>query len=149
MAGLVLLRSLQLPRVVSMLFLQKLCFQVFARVSPLTPPLATPAPHTSYYSCFPTLFSPECLSAHAMYFVSLTEHKLPEGRDHPLFYFLLNPQHPVPRTQPMLMSHLAHETTLFKVLERAQTSTTKTDNRILTWAKDLNRRFFKEDIWDQ
>ena len=80
-----------------------------------------------------------------MYFVSLKEHKLPEGRDRPLFYFLLNPQHPVPRTQPMLMSHLAHETTLFKVLERAQT-TTKTDNRILTWAKDLNRRFFKEDI---
>ena len=81
--------------------------------------------------------------------VSLKEHKLPAGRDCPLFYFLLNPQHPVPRTQPMLTSHLAHETTLFKVLERAQTSTTKTDNWILTWAKDLNRPFFKEDICGQ
>ena len=40
---------------------QKLCSQVFAPASALTPPLPTPAPHTSYYSRFPTLFSPECL----------------------------------------------------------------------------------------
>ena len=81
-------------------------------------------------------------------FVSLKEHKLPEGRDCPLFYscWILSIQflEHSPRSRVIWCMRL-HSW----VLERAHTSTTKTDNRILTWAKDLNRRFLREDTRDQ